>query len=280
MKNVKRIIVIVVFCFAFVYAGNYNVQASQKVLYDSEKGLNQTKLIDITGDGKKDTIKFHSKMKCVDWIDTFSISVNGKKAFSANKKYDFIYRVTYLRQSSKNIFLYIESHGNNYDSAVSAVYKYDRKTKKLVKVLTLESQEENSTQWLGATHIGSVVSINKGKLKVTYDGQLDAFGQVKWTKTYTYNGKKFVEDRAAVAATGKKYYMPLFPKAGEVPVFEDLKGTQFFKLVPGKKVKILKVCKYKKAGTYGYYVLVSQGTKTGWIWSGYTDIFKNVLLCG
>lgn len=242
--------------------------------------MNQTKIIDITGDGKKDKIKFHSKIKGEDWIDTFSISVNGKKAFSANRKYDFIYRVTYLRQSSKKIFLYIESHGNNYDSAVSAVYKYDRKTKKLVKVLTLESQEENSTQWLGASHIGSVVSINKGKLKVTYDGQLDAFGRVKWTKTYTYNGKKFVEDRAVVAVTGKKYYMPLFPMAGETPIFSDLNGTQFFKLVPGKKVKILKICKYKKAGTYGYYVFVSQGTKTGWIWSGYTDIFKNVILCG
>lgn len=281
MGKIKNGFILILMCLIFIIADKTKIQASQKLLYDSEKKLNQTVKVDVTGDGKKDTVKFKAKMKNKEWIDSFTISVNGKKAFVAPKSYDFLYRVTYLYQSSKNIFLFIESYGNNYDSELSAIYKYDRKNKCFVNVLTLESQvSETVGEKIGATHIGAKVSTGKGRIKVVYDGQLDVVGRVKWIKTYTYNGKRFVEDKAIVNVKGRKSYTPLFPKAKDVTVGTDLEWTDSFKLVPGKKVKICKICKYDNGSFIGYYILISQAGKKGWIWSGYIDIFKNIMLCG
>lgn len=287
MKKIQKAFISVLVCLIFITVNKCDVQASQKQLYDSGKKLNQTKKIDITGNGKKDTIKFKTKMQeQSDWIDTFSITINGKKAFTAKNVFAYSYEVHYLRLSSKNIFLQIKSYENNYDSTISAIYKYDKRKKKLVKVLTLESQEsEFCTYESGVTHIGDEISVDGKKLKVTYTGQLNVCGYLEWTKTYTYNGKKFVEDKATTKVKGKKSYTPNLKKGQVVLMKKSLKGNKgnnICYMVAGKKCKILKICKCKSSTNTvnGYYILVSQGKTKGWIWGGLDLLFKNISLVG
>ena len=244
-------------------------------VYSYNQATSKKVKLDLTGNGKKDVVKFVAHMYGSEQIDKFSIEVNGKQQTFKFK--DFVYGVTakYVKISSKRVFLMLETIGNSDLNEVSAIYKYDQKSKKLKKVLSLESEYESwATPQSGACHIytDKITSV-KNKLKVNYSGQIVAVGLVKWTKTYRYNGSKFVAEKSSVSVKGEKSYIA----CKSIPVSTSVKSSNTKFYIPnGGKVKIKKICKYKNQ----YYLLVSYNGKKGWMKGDTSDCFKGVQLFG
>ncbi len=256
----------------FFPGGADEVRASTKVLYQSGDGTSGTKKVDLTGDGKKETIKFHIS-KSDDEIDRFVIKINGKKVFTAkDARYDVA--VDYVKLSSKVQFLWIRNYGDNDDSDFEALYQYQKSGRKLKKILDFDS-----VNWKeGVCHIyTNEVKTTKSTVTVSYWGQMNATGYIGWDCVYNYKDGKLTLKSSASAVKKAIQKNKVFTANQPLTFYKSTKmKSPAFSVKSGEKVTLKKIKVYKGA----YYLQFQKGKKKGWISANQSDIFAGVELAG
>lgn len=275
-KIITIMTLIIVSIIVFWPGNAEEVQASTKVLYDSNKnGISGTKKVDLTGDGKKETVKFLVQMEEEgSYIEKFTIKINGKKAFT--RKYaGYSVAVNYIKLSSNTQFLWIRDYGDNYDSGINGLYRYQKSNHKLKKVL-----EFDSIDWKeGVSHIYTDVGkTTKSTVKVSYYGQMQATGYISWDCTYQFKNGKFALKSSVSSVKNGNYGKNLVYTANQSLTF--YKGVKMkkkaFSVQAGDQVTLKKIKVYKNA----YYLQFQKGKKKGWIKANQMNIFEGVQLAG
>ncbi len=246
-------------------------EASVKIIYDKFAGKESTAEVDLDGDGKNETVEI--SLSGTEESCKAVVKVNDEIALESEELFDcYDATASYIKLSSKKIFLGLCVTGPNDDPQIDNIYRYDTKTGKLVSVLTLDS-----VAWKkGANHIYASVGTKDGKLKVKYSGQIVAAGFVTFTYQYQYKNGKFVRTSDTATVTPKLHKATF--KAKKKLTFYKKPGSKVkaFTIKSGKSVTIKKVKIYKNA----YYLQFKYGKKTGWIYGDKYDIFEDVQLAG
>ncbi len=279
-RKIKKILAFFIICMLLITGisfGNNSLctddvyAATPKTIFDSVKTMSSTVNIDLTGDGKKEKVKFRATENRYTSIATFRINVNGKNALTL-KSLGYSVKVNYLKLSTNNIYLYIVDCYENDDPTIDAIYRYNQNTQKLDRILTLETVNCNK----GVCHIYSTVKTSKNTLKVTYMGQMDATGYITWVYDYKLKNGKFVL-KNTTAKVISKWHKGKFVVNKKITFYKKAGSTKkAFTIKPGTAVKLQKMKLLNKT----YYLQFKYGKKIGWIKAGQFDIFKNVMLAG
>lgn len=236
---------------------------------------------DVTGNGKKDTIRLKLTMGQYNGtIKESQVYVNGKKALTVNDTDDYrSVSMRHVRMSKSKVFLQISTHGDSNYKHFNRIYRYDKKKKKLVCVLDLFGEPD-----IG----GTVVKASSKGIQVSHGLRPRETGGLAWNYTYTYkNGKfKLKSSTAAVKSTLGNMaiddeYKAIFAKnkyvVASTRVFykdTNLKKASFTAKQNDKlTLKKIKIAKGK------VYLQFQKGKKTGWQQvngTGFTEWFYGV----
>ena len=158
--------------------------------YSTDSGTKtKHRKIDLTGDNKNDTVKIKATNSDDGFSTKLTVTINGKKAFS--KTLDTNVYVTYIRQSKSKEFLCIKSCTDNGYCATAGIYKYDKSTGKLKKVLSMD--------YAIGSYDPVTIKVTKSKLIITntyrdWDKDIGADGHIyciKNKRVYKYKNGKF-----------------------------------------------------------------------------------------
>ena len=283
-KRTQKIAALMLICFLVVTGipiGNHKIcttntyaatTTKNKIsLFDSNKTMSKTVYADLTGDEQAEKVNFQITYGENDIIDTFHIRINGENALTL-KSLGYVVKVSCLKFSAKEIFMYIVDASDNGDPTVDAIYHYNENTKKLEQVLVLDTVNYKK----GTCHVYSTVKVSNGTLKVTYMGQMLATGYIKWVYEYNYKNGKFVL-KNNTAKIFRKWHKGNFVANKNITFYKKAGTTKkAFTIKQGTSVKLQKIKTVKNT----YYLQFKYGKKTGWIKAGKTNIFKDVVLVG
>lgn len=236
---------------------------------------------DVTGDGKADTVNLTYTKTDSDYLDKVNVMINGKKAATVDAKYCYGVVVNYISMSKSKVFLQIYTLTDGDYIVNNGIYKYNKGTKKLKKILDLNKVS-------GGSYIGAmdVTSASSSQIKVACRVQPPETGCIEFTYTFTYKNGKFVLNSNSVAAKSMFIRMPgydQYAKYFKKNQFVAFKTLKFYKDTKLKKVSftaakgnILKLQKIKISGKKTY-VQFKKGTKTGWIrvFNDYPVVYPN-----
>ncbi len=221
---------------------------------------------DIDGDNKKDKITVNAVQNSYSMVQSIKVSVNGKSALTISGNSETCYGVSvyYIKMSKTKEFLQIMGHGDDNWRTVNAIYRYNKKTGKLKKVLELTS---------GLSSAGNVVKATSKSIQIGHSYQTPETGWVNWKYTYTFkNGKfKLKSGTAAVKSSLTTYdngdgYLKYFKKNK----FKAMKQLTFYtstsqkkKAFTARKGNVLTLKKIKISGKK-IYMQFQLGKKKGW----------------
>lgn len=235
---------------------------------------------DITGDGKKDTIR----IDCEESVESdegveisWTVTVNGEVVYRNNPEYyTETLSVVLYQVSSKVNYLHIqEDVGSNDDINASAFYRFqDGKFTKICDIY------EPLCKYIYNFHFyAEPLQVTQKKIVVSYANQFSATGYLSWNVEYRYKDGEWKKQ-------GKTYALTEVKKMTgnrKFTVYKTAGGTaKAFTVKKGQKIKIKKIC-LKNKKTYVQIVL-SDGKK-GWLESPSKALperyyFKEVVFAG
>ncbi|MDD7113286.1 MAG: hypothetical protein PUH88_02275 [Lachnospiraceae bacterium] len=269
MKQLQKTMMLGLFAltFSFILADLPVKAASCVEKMCNYSSSNSTFSADMTGDNKKDVIKLKmTKDEECGFIQKLRIYVNGTKALTLKNK-DSYYSVTatYIHMSRSKNFLQITGRGDNDYATFNSIYRYDAKTKKLVKVLDLTSNYLLTD--------GEVIRATGKKIVIRHSYQPSETGWLHWKYSYVYKNKKFkrISDTASVkTALGDFAMKDGYEKYFAKNQFVAARSLRFYSSVKmnktafvTKKGDILTLKKVKISGNK-MYLQFQKGSKTGW----------------
>lgn len=236
---------------------------------------------DVTGDGKADTVKLQLTKANSYSLNKVNVLINGKKAASLDAKYCYGVKVNYISMSKSKVFLQIYTLTDGDYIVSNGIYKYDKKSKKLKKLLDLNKVSGNS--YIGAM---DVTSASDSQIKVACRIQPPETGCIDFSYIFVYkNGKFKLKSNTVTAksmfikAPGYDRYAKYFKK-NQFAAFKTLKfykDTNLKKVsFKAKKNDILTLKKIKISGKKTY-LQFKKGSKTGWVkvFNDYSVVYPN-----
>ena len=256
MKKSKKAILTVLFFVICMLVGTTNVWAgSVKNLAQQKKESFSTK-VDMTGDGKKDTITFNLIRKTgMTEIDQMQVQINNKVVLTKKNLYSMYINVNYIYMSKNREFLEINVINDFKQQELNRLYRYDSKKKKLVKVLDLK----NITGYESGR---KVVKATSSEITVMHGCQPYTVGYAKWYCTYIYKNGKFKLKTKVVPVKSITHANNKFVIQNTTSFYKTAGGkTVSFVAYPGTVVEMKKI---KMSGS-NFYIQFKTGNKTGWI---------------
>lgn len=220
---------------------------------------------DITGDGKNDSIKITPYDQNYTYYKKVKVTVNGKKLVSFASKYDYYALcVQYFSLSKSKNFLRIQGLADSDGIAFDRIYRYDKKTKKLVKAADLTGY---------GAHSDAIEKVSSSQIQVRFSCQPPETGRINWLYTFLYKDGKFKlkSSTASVRSSLVNYdngdgYIKYFRKnqfkvSNSFPLYTstNLKKKAF----TAKKGKLLTLSQIKISGKNTYLKFKYNG-KSGW----------------
>lgn len=285
MKNFTKKLMgmILVFTMIVTLLPSYTVLANEKKpgvkeIFSSADSKDEVKTLDINGDGKKEKVRIKTTANEYA-IESIRIDVNGKKVFETEGDYYPLYVVTVdcITLKSGKKYVSILASTDNDDPVIANIYKYDKSTKRLKKVLDLNTENVKSFSEkidCGVFHkYINKLSVSGEKIKVEYEGQAVSTGYVKWDISYKLKNGKFVKANSSSAIKENRK----FTAKKKITFYNDKRKSKIaFTVKSGDVVSLKKISVYKGK----YYLQYSYKGKKGWIYAGKSEIFKNVFLAG
>lgn len=210
---------------------------------------------DITGDGKKDTIKI-TPQKVKGEYTSLVISVNGKKTTVKGHYYSVTTKLITLSNGKK--YLWVRGQSDNNDDPFQALYKYS--SGKMKKALDFSSKIKNFGK-----HPGTIVTkVSGNKIYVEQFLMSAPLGSVGFNYTYEYKSGSFSRTSSTASI---KYVSCLNGGYGTLKkskiLYTSSSCTKKYKtLAKSTKVKPLKI--YMNGTTISVYVKTKSGS-TGWL---------------
>ena len=137
---------------------------------------------DITRDGKKDKIGFTQKKESeYGYISKFVVKINGKKALTIKKSEALYFGIKYMKMSKSREFLHLYAVAENDYETINRIYKYDKKSKKLKKVVDLKKFPCRSA---------SIKKVKKNQFSVLCFAQYAETGSLTWEYDYSVTNNK------------------------------------------------------------------------------------------
>ena len=268
MKKIQKMLGLAVFLFAFgILMGAAPVKAAGTV--DEICGYTSKNIsfsADLTGDGKDDTVKIKLRTMSDGYsVDKLAVYVNGTKVLNLWDKYYYYITVNYIHMSKTKNFLQLSGHGDNDGRMFNYIYRYDTKTKKLVKALDLK----DGNLMTG----GEVITVSGNQISVRHSYQPSETGWVRWKFNYVYkNGTfKLVSDTSKVLSSlgsdeindgyGKYFRKNKFKAARTIRFYTS--RTKKKLAFTAKKGDVLTLRNIKITGGK-MYMQFKKGSKTGW----------------
>lgn len=151
----------------------------------------------MNGDRKPDSIVIRptkSKQSDTDYLNHFTISMNGKTVLSAslNDRYCYTLTVKYAKMSKNREFLQVIGYGENDYVVYNEIFAYNKKTKRFRVVNNLTN-----------SYATSIVSTNKKEIVIKHITQPLETGLISWTLPYKYSKGKFVAAKKITFYNGK-----------------------------------------------------------------------------
>lgn len=240
---------------------------------------------DLTGDGKAEKITVTAKDGSYDYYKQLVVSVNGKTAAVIKPQYSFFrFEVRYLSMSSRK-FLILTASTDNYDEVLNAVYRYNSRTKKLVRVLDFNFKYATSHSY------ETITKATSNTITVHYTSQYHETGYIAWDFVYSYkNGSFKLKSKQANVKTNlgnltmgdgydKYFHKNQFKTARSLTFYTSASLSK--KSYIAKKGTVLTLKKIYVSGGK-VYLSFSQNGKTGWIRIGnpYSSVYRNSYING
>ena len=251
----------------FGLATEVSAKASFKTLCSYNTGSRFSYKVDMTGDGKADTLAFTMGKYKSDGTQNVLIKMNGTRVLLTNVPYSYGYYIQYITLSNKAEFIYILGRGDSNMPGLHAVYRYDASRKKLVKALDLAA-------YLGTS--GLVAKVTTGTISMSNGSTLIPVGRVSWTYTFKYSAASGKFKLSSTSATVKSAamtdrndgYDSYFKKSQFVAAKSFSTYTTVSMKKTAYKVSVNDVLQMKKIRLYkkGLYIqFKNKAGKTGWI---------------
>lgn len=279
MKRVALFMGAVMLCVLFLFFPAERAEAASVKGIELKNRKNITKY-DITGDGKKDTIRIDCEEPAeYDEAcgDNWSVKVNGEVVYQDNPEcYTETLSVVLYQVSSTVSYLHIQENvGSNDDINASAFYMFrDGEFTKICDVY------EPLCKHVYRFHFyATPVKVTQKKIVMLYANQFSATGYISWNIEYCYKDGEWKKQGNVYALTEVKK-MTVNRK---FTVYKTAGGTEkAFTLKKAQKVRVKKIClKNKKT----YVQLILPDGKKGWLESPSKSLpekyyFKEVMFAG
>lgn len=240
-------------------------------LGDSKKSASSK--VELTGDSKKETLKVTVKKTQSDGRRVVNFNVNGKNALTLKAYYNGI-SVKHIELSKKQKFIWIRFTSDNDYCEYDRIYKYDKKTGKFKKVLSLCSE----TLPGGTVNVETTkIEVKNSKLVVSYSGMMMATGRITWKYTYEYENGKF--NLNVTWATPKSSTMKnnIFKTNKHLNLYTDVGYDEVaFSVNKGAQLKLTEILLYDGE----FYLKFSYKGQTGLIKAEESEVFKDVIIAG
>lgn len=199
MKQWKKMQkVLLAAAFAVIVLGVLPVSANAATklkTVHSWKSKGTTFAVDLTGDKKNEKVTLKETKSSDGYVSKMQIKINKKTALTLKNTESFYTTIIYFQMSSSRQFLQIYGTGDNDTLAYNRIYRYNKKTGKLVRVLNLGSYKNANAY--------AVKKVTKNTIKVNFSYQPSETGTLKWKYTYTYkNGKFRLKSSTAAVKSG------------------------------------------------------------------------------
>ncbi len=217
---------------------------------------------DITGDGKKDSIRIDADKKGPYFYDTLTVYVNGKLALSEDLDYCSGVSARFLSCSKRNNYLQLIVSADGGYMYLNKLYSYSGG--KLVTALNL-GQEDNAS--------ATVTKVTRKSVTVKFSIQPWETGRVEWKYVYQPKGKKLkIKNKTAKVTSvigsfafsdGYSSYFKQnkFVAKRELTFYTSTSmKKKAFTVKPGDVIKLQRV---KGMGSH-MYLSFKKGKKTGW----------------
>jgi len=237
--------------------------------------------IDVTGDGKKDTVKLSGKTASSgSEFSKIWISVNGRTAYTTTKT-SFVrnIKLNYVHMSNSKEFLELILMEGDYD-VQHKLFRYDQDAKKLVSVANLASDRTVSS--------ASIESVTASSIKVLFYGSTSVLGYMQYTRTMNYKDGTFSYSSTYTSSVksslgsfnvndgyGKYFQKNQFVCNGSVTLTEKSTGGDPAFTAKAGNVLTLKQLRFYKGNVYAQF---ERNGNTGWlnVTSGSYSTFRGV----
>lgn len=164
--------------------------------------------------------------------------------------------------------------GDNDYCEYDRIYKYDKKTGKLKKVLSLCSETlPGGTVNVETTKIG----VKNSKLVVSYSGVMMATGRITWKYTYEYENGKFILNITWATPKSSTMKNNTFKTNKHLNLYTDVGYDEVaFSVNKGAQLKLTEILLYDGE----FYLKFSYKGQTGLIKAEESEVFKNVIIAG
>ena len=262
-KNLRTGIFFAVFFAIGIFWCGREVPAASFQTLGSYVKESRTYSVDMTGDGKNDTVKITFGKDQYQIINRVKVYINQKLALNLGTSRIYGVNIQYLHLSKNQEYLYLCGRGDSGMPDIQALYRYESSKKALVKALSLRSTA------------GSIDKVTANSIRVVNSCQPSLTGRVTWKDTYTYkNGKFRLKSNTAKASsliggirTGDGYEKYLeknqFVTQRAVTFYTDKTMTkQAFTVTANKAVTLRQI---SVTANRQICFQFKSGNKTGWI---------------
>lgn len=265
-KTIKKMFLGMIFCLSLssILYGTITVKAASKIKAVCTTDKNKSFSVDVTGDNKKDKITLKiAKDSYNGPVKKIQVYVKGQKALTLNDKCGSrSVSVYYIRMSKSKTFLQIITHHYNTLPNYNNIYRYNTKTKKLVKVLDLSNVTGNP---------GKVMNVSGNQIKIEYIYQPTETGWLEWKYTYNYkNGKFKLKSNTVPVKSSLGSGLDNYDRYFKQNKFVVAKTRKFYTTTSLKKVaftaeknEVLTLENIKISGK-NVYLQFKSGKKIGW----------------
>lgn len=212
-KHVTKILGCFLFAFALSFFTPSVAKASVKNIPKQKSTNIYSGKVDMNGDNKLDSIVIrptNNKQSDTDYLNHFTVSMNGKTVLRASLKDLYCYTLTvkYAKMSKSREFLQVIGYGESDYVVYNKIFAYNKKTKKFRVVNNLTN-----------SYATSIVSANKKGIVMKHITQPLETGLISWTFPYKYSKEKFVATtkstktvKSMIANYNKDKYSKYFAK--------------------------------------------------------------------
>lgn len=223
--------------------------------------------VDMTGDGKADTLAFKIGAQQSNATQRILIQMNGTRVLLGTVPYSYGYDIQYIALTNKAQFLYIHGKGDSNMPGLHTVFRYDASKKRLVKALNLGT-------YLGTA--GLVTKVTSSTISMSNGCMPRSVGRISWTFVFKYNTSKGIFTlsrptaavKSAVVATWNDGYDYYFKKSRYVASKSFSTYTSVSMKQKAYTVAVKDVLQMTKIGFYkkGLYIqFKNKAGKAGWI---------------
>lgn len=263
----QSLMVVALFLAVGLWIGSLTSQAaSLKQVYSYKK--ERSVKVDVTRDGKKDTLTFGEKMDSDNnYIDKFTVKVNGKNAIALKNTGALYFGVYYLKLSAKREYLQIAGGAENDYQVINRIYAYNNKTGKFEKKADIRKIP---------CRLADITSVKKNKITVKFNAQYNEVGNIEWKYDYKVTDKKITlvsRTSQAVASTlgdvdypgdgyEKLFAKNLFKVQNAFSLYTDISCKK--ESFTAERDALLKLSKIRMEAKK-MYLMFEMDQKTGWI---------------